>query len=318
MAALICGVDVSSTHLDAKIGHENGAFQRFERTPEGIAALAAFCSRHAASLVVMEATGGYEQLAIGQLWAAGMPVAIVNPRAVRRFAQGMGSMEKTDRIDAGMIAWYAAVKRIAAQPPASQTQRSLTAWVTRLRQLTELKVAQVNQRRLLDEPVAIASIDEIIALVARQVRNLEARIANAIAADPLWAQLDAEFRTVKGVAGRTVARLMAELPEIGTLSNKAVAKLAGLAPIANDSGKRSGQRPVRGGREGVRSILFVIAEIVRRFDQDFADFHARLNAAGKPKKVVRVALAHKLLTRLNAKARDVRNALADANATKTA
>ena len=280
--------------------------------------MAEFCKHHAASLIAMEATGGYERLAVGQLWAAGVPVAIVNPRSVRRFAEGMGVVEKTDRIDAGMIAWYAAVKRITAHPPASQTQQNLTAWVTRLRQLTELRVAQANQRRLLDEPVAIASIDAIIALVVRQIRDLETRIAQAITADPLWAKLDAEFRTVKGVAGRTVARLMAELPEIGTLSNKAAAKLTGMAPIANDSGKRSGKRPIRGGREGVRSILFVVAEIVRRFDQDFADFHKRLTAAGKPKKVIRVALAHKLLTRLNAKARDVRAALNHTTKAKTA
>ncbi len=318
MTAVICGVDVSSTHLDAKIGHEKRAFQRFERTIEGIAALAVFCKHHAASLVVMEATGGYEKLAVGQLWAATIPVAIVNPRSVRRFAEGMGLIEKTDRIDAGVIAWYAEVKRVTAHPPASQTQQNLTAWVTRLRQLTDLRVAQANQRRLLDEPVAIASIDEIIALVTRQIRDLEARIANAITADPLWAKLNAEFRTIKGVAGRTVARLMAELPEIGTLSNKAAAKLTGMAPIANDSGKRSGKRPIRGGREGVRSILFVVAELVRRFDQDFANFHTRLTKAGKPKKVIRIALAHKLLTRLNAKARDVRNALATNNAAKAA
>ena len=155
-------------------------------------------------------------------------------------------------------------------------------------------------------------------MVTRQIRDLEARIANAITADPLWAKLNAEFRTIKGVAGRTVARLMAELPEIGTLSNKAAAKLTGMAPIANDSGKRSGKRPIRGGREGVRSILFVVAELVRRFDQDFANFHTRLTKAGKPKKVIRIALAHKLLTRLNAKARDVRNALATNNAAKAA
>jgi transposase len=315
---VICGVDVSSTHLDAKIGHGKGPFQRFERNAEGVAALVAFCKRHAAGLVVMEATGGYEKLAVGQLWAAEMPVAIVNPRSVRRFADGMGMMEKTDRIDAGIIAWYAEVKRVVAHPPASETQQSLTAWVIRLRQLTELRVAQANQRRLLAEPVSIASIDEIIVVIARQIRDLERRIVDAIAADPLWARLDAEFRTVKGVAGRTVARLMAELPEIGALSSKAVAKLTGLAPIANDSGKRSGKRPIRGGREGVRSILFVVAEIVRRFDKDFADFHKRLTAAGKPKKVVRTALAHKLLTRLNAKARDVRNALAAENATNEA
>ena len=103
---------------------------------------------------------------------------------------------------------------------------------------------------------------------------------------------------------------MAEMPEIGTLSNKAVGKLAGLAPIARDSGKLSGKRAVRGGRSGVRSILFVVAELVRRYDPDFADFHRRLTHAGKPKKVIRIALAHKLLVRLNAKARDVRAQIA--------
>lgn len=154
--------------------------------------------------------------------------------------------------------------------------------------------------------MVLASIGEVIVLLARQIRSMETQIATLVAADPLWARLDAEFRTIKGVAQRTIARLMADLPEIGTLSSKAVAKLAGLAPMANDSGKRCGRRPVRGGRDSIRSVLFVVAEIVRRYDPDFADFHKRLNAAGKPKKVVRVALAHKLLTRLNAKARDVR------------
>jgi len=126
----------------------------------------------------------------------------------------------------------------------------------------------------------------------------------------LWQEFDRAFRAIKGVAARTVARLMADLPEIGTLSGKAVSKLAGLAPVAHDSGKRAGKRSIRGGRESVRAILFVVAEIVRRYDRDFMDFHARLTAAGKPKKVIRVALAHKLLVRLNAKARDVRNKLA--------
>ncbi len=256
----------------------------------------------------MEATGGYEQRAFAQLWAECLPVAIVNPRSVRRFAEGMGLMEKTDRIDAGVIAWYAETKRVTAQPPPAETQRQLAAWVTRLRQLTELRVAQANQRRLLEDVVVLASIDEVIALLARQIRDIESRITGLIAADPLWARLDAEFRTVKGVAKRTTARLMADLPEIGTLSSKAIAKLTGLAPIANDSGKRTGRRPVRGGRESIRSILFVVAEIVRRYDPDFAAFHARLTNAGKPKKVIRIALAHKLLTRLNAKARDVRMA----------
>ena len=307
MTDVICGVDVSSTSLDARIGHADGPWQRFARSGDGIAALAAFCRAHAVDLVVMEATGGYERLPFGLLWAHGIAAAIVNPRAVRRFAEAMGLLEKTDRIDAGVIAWYAAVTRTAARPPASETQQQLTAWVTRLRQLTEARVVQLNQRRLVTEPDVLASCDHLLAALAGQIRRFESQIAELIDADPLWAALDAAFRSIKGVAGRTVARLMAELPEIGTLSGKAVSKLAGLAPIAHDSGKRSGKRPVRAGRDGVRSILFVVADLVRRYDPDFRDFHRRLKASGKPLKVVRVALAHKLLVRLNAKARDVRN-----------
>jgi len=300
-------VDVSSTSLDARIGHQDGPWQRFARSSDGIAALAAFCRAHAVDLVVMEATGGYERLPFGLLWAHGVAAAIVNPRAVRRFAEAMGLLEKTDRIDAGVIAWYAAVTRTAARPPASATQQQLAALVTRLRQLTEARVVQLNQRRLVTEPDVVASCDHLLAALTGQIRRFESRIAELIDADPLWAALAAAFRSIKGVAGRTVARLMAELPEIGTLSGKAASKLAGLAPIAHDSGKRSGKRPVRAGRDGVRSILYVVADLVRRYDPDFRDFHQRLKAAGKPPKVVRVALAHKLLVRLNAKARDVRN-----------
>jgi len=307
----ICGVDVGSETLDARVG-QDGPWRQFARSLEGSLALAEFCKEHDVDLVVMEATGGYERLPFAQLWGAGQPVAIVNPRSVRKFAEAMGRLEKTDRIDCGMIAWYAQTKRIRPMQPASATQTRLTALVVRLRQLTEAKVVQTNQRRLVTEPDALATFEPILAAIVSQIRSLEHQIAETIDDDPLWAELDREFRTIKGVANRSVATLMAELPEIGTLSNKAVAKLAGLAPLARDSGKKTGQRPVRAGRAGVRSILFVVAEIVRRFDPDFKAFHQRLCAAGKPKKVVRVALAHKLLVRLNAKARDTRRKLAAA------
>jgi transposase len=298
-------VDVSSQVLDARIGTD-GPIRQFERSAEGIAELAAFCRTHAVELVAMEATGGYERLPFMLLWAEQIACAIVNPRAVRRFAEGMGLLEKTDRIDAGVIAWYAAVKRIFAQRPPDEAQQRLTALVGRLRQLTELLVMQRNQRRLLSEAEVLASIDAVIALVRSQIRHFEDAIAALIDSDPLWRALEQAFRSIKGVADRTVARLMADLPEIGTLSNKAVAKLAGLAPIAKDSGKVAGKRRVRGGRSTVRSILFVVAEIVRRHDPDFTGFHRKLSQAGKPKKLIRISLARKLLVRLNAKARDVR------------
>lgn len=311
MTKIICGVDVSSQSLDARIGTD-GPEGRFASTPEGIEALTAFCKAHGVELVAMEATGGYEKLPFALLWAHDVPTAIVNPRAVRRFAEAMGRLEKTDRIDAGMIAWFAQTKRIVACSPAGAAQERLQALVTRLRQLTELRTSQTNQRRLVREAGVLANFQEMLGLIARQMRSLENEIAQLIAGDPLWQKLDATFRTIKGVADRTVARLMAEMPEIGIISNKAVAKLAGLAPLARDSGKRNGPRPVRGGRSGIRSILFVVADLVRRYDPDFAAFHKRLTAAGKPKKVIRIALAHKLLVKLNAKARDVRTQFAGA------
>ena len=309
MTEIICGVDVSSEALDARIGRD-GAETRIAATPEGVAALAAFCREHRVTLVVMEATGGYEKLVHALLWSHGVPAAIVNPRAVRQFAQAMGFLEKTDRIDAGVIAWYADTKHIVAQEPASDAQQHLKALVTRLRQLTELRTMQSNQRRLVGDPDVNGLFSDMMALIARQTRELETKIAALIDSDPVWQKLDECFRSIKGVADRTVARIMAEMPEIGTLSNKAVSKLAGLAPLAKDSGKSQGKRSTRGGRANLRNILFVIAETVRRHNPDFAAFHKRLTEAGKPKKVIRVALAHKLLVQLNAKARDARKELA--------
>jgi transposase len=305
VAKIICGVDVASEHLDARIGR-NGEARRFVRDADGIAALAAFCREHAVELVVMEATGAYERQPFSLLWLAGIPAAIVNPRAVRRFAEAMGFLEKTDAIDAGVIAWFAEVKRIVPQEPASAVQQRLAAMVTRLRQLTALHTTQSNQRRLVTDGEVLASIGETMAHLKNQIRRFETLIAELIDSDPLWKLLDETFRSIKCVADRAVANLMAGLPEIGTISGKAASKLVGIAPIAHDSGKTKGKRPVRGGREHVRTILFVVADLVRRHDPDFKAFYQRLSDAGKPKKVIRVALAHKLLVRLNAKARDVR------------
>ena len=254
----------------------------------------------------MEATGGYEQQAFALLSEQGLGVAILNPRAVRQFAESMGSLEKTDRIDAGMIAWYAEVKKSRPVCLAPQSQQHLRALVTRLRQLTEIRTAQLNQQRLVIDRSVQASFTKLLTFVGRQIRDLEQRITKLIEQDPLWRELNQTFRTIKGVADRTVARLMAEMPEIGTLSNKTISKLAGVAPIARDSGKHQGKRIVRGGRPAVREILFIVASVVGRYEPDFIAFQQRLRAAGKPPKVVRIALAHKLLVRLNAKAREVR------------
>ena len=209
-----------------------------------------------------------------------------------------------------MIAWFAEVKGTKPQALCSPGRQKLRALVTRLRQLTGVHTAQKNQARLVGDPVVVASFTELLALLKQQMRQLETTISELIAADPLWQHLDRSFRSVKGVAGRTVARLMAEMPEIGTLSNKAISKLAGVAPLARDSGKHQGKRAVRGGRAAVREILFVVAGVCGRYEPDLMAFQQRLSAAGKPRKVIRIALAHKLLVRLNAKARDLRHLLA--------
>jgi transposase len=302
-------VDVSSTTLEARVGRE-GATASFPNDAEGIAALAVFCQSQPVDLVAMEASGGYEKQAFARLTEQGLGVAILNPRAVRRFAESMGQLEKTDRLDAGMIAWYAEVKKCQPLRLAPASQQQLRALVTRLRQLTVVRTAQRNQARLVTEPVVLAQFTEMQELIARQVQERETAIAELIGQDPLWRQLDPVLRSIKGVADRTVARLLAEMPELGTLSNKTISKLAGLAPLARDSGKYQGKRSVRGGRAAVREILFVVASVVGRHEPDFMAFQQRLSAAGKPPKVIRIALAHKVLVRLNAKAREVRQQFA--------
>lgn len=312
----ICGVDVSKLWLDAWAGLESGAgrgaFERFENDAAGIARLAGFARANSADLVVMEASGGMERLAFQSLWEAGVRCALVNPRAVRDFAKAMGFLEKTDRIDAMMIARFAGAKVIKPSAPPSPTQQRLTALVARLRQVTGDLGIQKQRLHTVTEPTARQGLLEVIALFKRQSKALTGEIAAIIDQDPLWAALDKTFRTVKGVADRTVAVVMAELPEIGIFSNKAIAKLAGLAPIADDSGKRKGHRAVRGGRAAVRSILYLIADIARKFDPSLAAFRDKLLKAGKPKMVVRIALARKLLVRLNAKARETRLQFANA------
>ena len=312
MMKIICGVDVSKVRLDACI--EPGSIRgSFDNDAAGIVEFAAFCRQHQAELVAMEATGGYERKAFLLLWQQGLPCAIANARNVRLYAESMGMLEKTDTIDTAMIARFARDKNLQPTPLPSQAQQRIKALVARLRQVTDdLTVQKQRRSSLLDNAEMLASLDEVIALLKRQSRNLEGEIASMIDDDPLWAKLAETFRSVKGVAGRTVARLMADLPEIGTYSNKAIAKLVGVAPIANDSGKRKGKRPVRGGRSSVRSILFLVARTAARYDKSLSEFRDRLLAAGKEKMVIRIALARKLLVRLNAKARDARAAYANA------
>src|SRR6185437_9131542 len=194
---LICGVDVSSGSLDVVL-RPGAEVRRFTNDTPGIEALATFCREKGVALVAMEATGGYEKLAFVLLWRQGVPVALANPRSVRWFAEAMGLLEKTDRIDAGVIAWFAETKRLAPRPPASSTQERLEALVTRLRQLTDLRTAQTNQRRLVGEATVLAHFEEMLALIARQIRTLETAIAELIAGDRCGASSTRPFVQSRG------------------------------------------------------------------------------------------------------------------------
>ena len=309
MNSIICGVDVSKDWLDAHI-RPGAAFARFANDASGLSELLVFCHGHCVELAVMEATGGYERLAFLWLWENGLACGIVNPRSVRRFAEAMGTFEKTDRIDAAVIAHYASVKQIAPTVPPSAAQQRLKALVSRLSQVTG--DITVNKQRKSATTETLASLSTVLTCLKREEKRLAGEVASLIDDDPLWAKLDKTFRFFKGLADRTVVRLLAEVPEIGIVSNKAIAKLVGLAPFANDSGKREGPRNIRGGRAGPRGILFIIARHVARYDPHLRAFAERLQKAGKTKMVMRMALARKLLVILNAKARDARIEFANA------
>ena len=302
---VICGVDVSSTSLDARIGL-CGVYKRFKANPAGIEALAAFCREHSAELVVMEATGGYEKPAYKGLYEAGLDVAIVNARSVRRYAESLNYFEKTDKIDAGVIADYGRIKKLVPHAPPSSAQEELTALATQLRQVIDTRTSIKNQMRLVESKAVLQSQARLIQALNEEIDHIEGLIFERIRQDLIWSHLTQSLTTIKGVAERTVAYLLAYLPELGTLSAKAIAKLVGLAPIAKDSGNSQGKRHIRGGRIQIRSPLVFIASVAGRYDPRLKAFRQRLLNAGKPKMVVRTAVARKLLVILNAKARDIR------------
>lgn len=305
MNRIICGVDVSKDNRDCRIVPGEAA-GRFANTGEGIAALAAFCRAHSVELAVMEATGGYQRQVFLGLCAEGIGATCVNPGSVRYYAKGMGFLEKTDAIDAFVIASFAQARELVPTPPPSKKQLRLNSLTKRLKQLTQDMAVNKMRLKQADDEEMRSSISEVMALQKKQSKTLEGEIASLIDDDPQWQAIGYALRSLKGVADRTVACILTSLPEIGSYDSRAIAKLTGLAPIANDSGKKNGPRHIRGGRSTVRSILFLVADIVRRYDPHIGAFHQRLVAKGKPKMVIRIALAHKLLTILNARVRDAR------------
>jgi len=251
------------------------------------------------TLIVLEATGGMEIPLTSALATAELPVVVVNPRQVRDFAKASGRLAKTDALDAQMLAQFAEVMRPHPRPLPDAEARALAALLTRRRQLVEMLTAEKN--RLLSAPPPIRkSLRTHIAWLERELQHTDTDLAEAIHQSPVWREKDELLRSVPGVGPVLTTTLLANLPELGTLTNKQIAALVGVAPLNRDSGTLRGRRTVWGGRAQVRAVLYMSAIVAARFNPVIRAFYQRLQRAGKAKKVALTACLRKLLTILNA------------------
>lgn len=298
---IFVGVDIAKDTVE--VACSDASTMSFANNEAGHMKLRRWLAHKAVALVVLEATGGYEQACAVALAAAGLPVSVLNPRQVRDFARAMGQLAKTDRIDAGVLAEFAAVLHARGHQPrplASIEQRELGALVARRRQLVTMLVAE-RQRLSVAHVRAQPSIKAVIELLLKQLTEIDEDLQHTL--EQRHADLSALLQSVKGVGPTTTSTLIAELPELGLLTRKQITSLVGLAPLNRDSGAFRGQRHIFGGRASVRRVLFVAALVATRFNPAIKTCYQRLLAAGKPKKVALVACMRKLLITLNAIAR---------------
>ena len=302
-SSVVVGIDVAKAHVDVSVLGAKLDVQRFDNEAEAHSALAAALKPLGVALVVMEATGGYEAAPACALQAAGLPVAVVNPRQARDFAKSMGRLAKTDRIDARMLAEFAAVlvrrDDLASliRPLADAQQQALAAMVTRRRQLVAMMLSE-RQRLQLAITVVRPSIEAMIEAIRKQLDDVEAQMVSHVQTH--YAELDKLLRSASGIGPVASATLIAELPELGKLNRREIAALVGVAPMANDSGNSKGRRRVQGGRFEIRRVLYMATLTAARHNPAIKTFYDRLLAAGKLPKVALVACMRKLLTTLNA------------------
>jgi transposase len=292
------GVDVSKASLDVCV-QPSGETLQLGNDEEGVARLVQRLCALAPTLVVLEATGRLEVALAAALAAHGVPLAVVNPRQVRDFARATGRLAKTDRVDAAVLAHFAQAVRPEARGVPDEAQRALDALLTRRRQLSEMLVAE-----RLRMGAASASlrhgIAKHVAWLKAELEDVDRDIAKAVRASPAWREKDDLLRSVPGIGPVLSSTLIAEMPELGRLTRKQVAALAGVAPFACDSGTLRGKRAVWGGRAGVRAALYMATLVATRFNPVIAAHYRQLLSRGKAKKVALVACMRKLLVILNA------------------
>lgn len=291
------GIDVSKAQLDVEI-RPSGEKQSFANDKVGIKALVKWLAKIAPTLIVLEATGGYEREVMRALVSAGLPAVVVNPRQVRDFAKATGQLAKTDSIDAGVLAHFAEVIRPALRPLPDAVTLELRALTSRRRQLLEMIAAENNRLEMASKAVR-KSIHAHIGYLEQALERINQELDRAIEQSPIWKENEDLLRSAKGIGPVTSRTLLAELPELGTLDRKQIAALVGVAPFNRDSGSLKGRRSIWGGRAPVRGALYMATLVATRRNPVIRDFYNRLIAKGKLFKVALVACMRKLLTILN-------------------
>jgi transposase len=296
------GIDVAKATLQVAV-HPSGERWTLANEVPALSGLVTRLQALAPTLIVLEATGGFEHAAVAALAAAGLPIVVANPRQVRDFARATGQLAKTDAIDAGSLALFAERVRPESRPLPDDATQALDAIVTRRRQLVEMLTAERNRLGFARAASVRRGITQHLRWLERQLGDVDHELGQLIEQSPLWRAQDNLLQSVPGIGPIVSRTLLGELPELGRLNRKEIAALVGVAPLARDSGTLRGRRLVWGGRAPVRAVLYMGALVATRWNPVIRRFYQRLRTAGKPTKVALVACMRKLLTILNAMVR---------------
>ena len=295
--ARFVGIDVSKAQLDVAV-RPMGKRWTLPYDQTGIEGLIPQMVDLEPALVLLEATGGLELPLVAALAAAALSVVVVNPRQVRDFAKATGTLAKTDTLDAGVLAHFAAAVRPEVRPLKDAETQVLNSLTARRHQVMTMLVSEKNRLGTAIGDVS-PRIEAHIAWLEQELSDLDKGLRQTLRRSPVWREKDDLLRTVPGVGEQISLTLLANLPELGTLNRRQIAALVGVAPYNRDSGTLRGKRAVWGGRSRVRAVLYMGALVASRHNPAIRDFYQRLLAAGKPKKVALVASMRKLLVILN-------------------
>ena len=301
-AVVVGGIDVGKREVVVRLEPGGIAFTS-ETTVTALRAMAKRIAKAAPRVVALEATGGYEVPVLGALVERGVPVSLVAPGRVRAFAHATGQLAKTDRLDAALLARYAAQMRPAEYVLPDAAQRALMLLVARRRQVTDMLVAEqqrLDQQSFFPHSPVRAHLEATIAFLRAQHASLDAELHAHVTAHPQWAEPLALLQSVPGVGPVTACTLLAFLPELGTLSRHEAAALVGVAPVAAESGQWRGRRAIRGGRTAVRNVLYMAATTAMRHHPVLRAHYQQLRARGKIHKVALIACVRRLIVLLNA------------------